>query len=345
LNQSEQEVQYYNALKLSGCESVTCLRGLPIDQLETLNQAVQNASYPGPGVGYGVYNFGPVVDGKFIQELPGLAFQLGHFYDVPLIVDRDGYEGYIFSNMSTKTQVAETTDAEDMFPFGGPAFFSRLYQLYPRSSYNSTFFQRQTWFGDFIINCPTYYMGFNAVERNTNRSAVWKLVFKAGTQLHGATGAFLASNTTSFPGANNQTLAEWMSSYWISFAVTGDPNPMRTSDAPYWQGYMSGGDGSVANGESVGFSIQSVTYTTVGPAPDPDVSEKCEFFGAHVSTTAVREFDFGRVLISFSGVRCHQLTGPCCAEGASSSSEFTVPRAVVWHVRPSNVTPQYIPCM
>ena len=91
LNQSEQEYQYYNALQLSGCDSVTCLRGLPIKQLETLNQAVENASYPGPGVGYGVYNFGPVVDGRFLKELPGEAFQLGHFYDVPLIVDREGW--------------------------------------------------------------------------------------------------------------------------------------------------------------------------------------------------------------------------------------------------------------
>ena len=90
MNSSEQEVQYYNALQLSGCDSVTCLRALPIKQLETLNQAVQNASYPGPGVGYGVYNFGPVVDKRFLIELPGIAFQLGHFYDVPLIVDRDG---------------------------------------------------------------------------------------------------------------------------------------------------------------------------------------------------------------------------------------------------------------
>src|SRR5258708_1800963 len=75
------------------------------------------------------------------------------------------YEGVIFSNMSATTQVQETVDAKDMFPLAGPAFFSRLYQLYPRPSYNSTFYQRQTWFGDFIINCPTYYMGFNAVER------------------------------------------------------------------------------------------------------------------------------------------------------------------------------------
>ena len=172
-------------------------------------------------------------------------------------------------------------DAEYLFPFAGPAFFSRLYQLYPRAEYNSTFFQRQTWFGDFIIACPTYYMAFNGVERNKNSSAVFKLTFAAGSELHGATTLFLASNITGWPAANNHTLAEIMTSYWVSFAVTGDPNPMRTSDAAYWPSYYSNGNGTVADGEAVGFDTLQVTYTTIGPAPDPDANEKCEFFGAH----------------------------------------------------------------
>ena len=260
---------------------MNCLRTLPINKLQTLNQASQNQSYPGPGVGYGVYNYGPVVDGRFLIELPNLAFQRGHFYDVPLIVDRDGYEGVIFSNMSVTTQVQETVDANYLFPFAGPAFFSRLYQLYPRQVYNSTFFQRQTWFGDFIIDCPTYYMASNAVDRNSNRSAVWKLVFYAGSELHGATTDFLASKGIGFPNANNHTLAEIMSSYWISFAVSGDPNPMRVSGAPYWESYMSEGPGTVSNGESVGFQVNFVTYTNIQSRFDPDVNEKCEFFGAH----------------------------------------------------------------
>ena len=72
-----------------------------------------------------------------------------------------------------------------------------------------------------------------------------------------------------------------MTSYWISFAVTGDPNPLRLSSAAYWPSYINGGDGSIASGESVGFETLAVTYTTVGPAPDPDAREQCEFFGAH----------------------------------------------------------------
>jgi len=124
-------------------------------------------------------------------------------------------------------------------------------------------------------------MAFNAVERNSNSSAVFKLTFAAGTELHGSTSPFLANADINWAGANNMTLAEIMTSYWISFAVTGDPNPLRTSNAAYWPSYTSAGAGVVANGESIGFETLAVTYTTISPAADPQADEKCEFFGAH----------------------------------------------------------------
>lgn len=43
--------------------------------------------------GYGDFYFGPTVDGTFIRDLPSNEFQNGHFAKVPLITNRDGYEG------------------------------------------------------------------------------------------------------------------------------------------------------------------------------------------------------------------------------------------------------------
>ena len=282
LNASTQERQYVSALQAAGCGDLNCLRGLSASALQTVNQKDQNVSYPGPGDGYGTFWFGPVVDGKFVQQLPDQAFKTGRFYKVPLIVDHDAYEGDIFSNMTQTTQMEETTDAMDLFPGAGPSFFSRLYGLYPQSAYNSTFFQRQTWYGDFIINCPTYEMATAMTDAadNANTSAVFKLTFAAGSELHGATTVFLASNQTGWPVANNHTLAQIMSGYWISFAVTLDPNPMRVDGAPFWESYMSGGNGSAAVGESVGFDTLAVTYTSISTQPDPDVSQQCDFFGS-----------------------------------------------------------------
>jgi len=78
----------------------------------------------------------------------------------------------------------------------------------------------------------------------------------------------------------NQTLAEIMSSYWISFAVTQDPNPLSASIAPCWPSYMSGGNGTTSNGESVGFDVLAVTAASIGVDTDPDASAQCDFFGS-----------------------------------------------------------------
>ncbi|KAG8165240.1 hypothetical protein KVR01_005515 [Diaporthe batatas] len=280
LNSSQQEIQFSQALRLANCSSVHCLRELSSEALGTVGQAVQNASWPG-ATGYGSSYYGPVVDGAFIRELPDQAFKAGRFYDVPLLVEHSAYEGLLFSNTSETTQAEQVMDAMDLFPYAGPAFFSRLYQLYPASDFNSSVFQRQAWFGDFIISCPTYYMASRAVDVSRNASAVFKLIFAAGTEIHGATGPFLQNADIEWAGANNRTLAEIMTAYWISFAVTHDPNPLRDARAPYWPSYVSGGSGTVAEGESVGFSTLAVTYASIGPQQDPDMGAKCDFFGSN----------------------------------------------------------------
>ena len=121
LNASTQERQYFTALQLASCSDLNCLRSLSSSTLENLNQGDQNASYPGPGNGYGTFWFGPVVDGKFVRKLPDQEFKTGNFYKVPLLVDREAYEGDIFSNMSQTSQIAETTDVSRYDHCGGPA--------------------------------------------------------------------------------------------------------------------------------------------------------------------------------------------------------------------------------
>jgi hypothetical protein len=56
----------------------------------------------------------------------------------------------------TISRAIETADAQILFPFARPSFFTRrYYQLYPATEFNSTFWQRATWFGDFIVNCQS----------------------------------------------------------------------------------------------------------------------------------------------------------------------------------------------
>ena len=125
---------------------------------------------------------------------------------------------------------------------------------------------------------PTYYMASAAVDHNSNKAAVYKMIFSAGTELHGASGPFLYSPYTNYPGANNATIAEILTSYYVSFAVTGDPNIMRSPKAVFWPSYITGGKGTVEDGEGVGFTVLDITYSSIVPGVDPDVSPQCDFF-------------------------------------------------------------------
>jgi hypothetical protein len=125
---------------------------------------------------------------------------------------------------------------------------------------------------------PTYYMATAAIDRNSNSSAVFKMIFYAGSEIHGASGSFLLSQTTNYPGANNLTIADILTKYYISFATTLDPNPLRAAEAPYWPSYIAGGGGSFASGEGVGYTVLDINYTMIGAVRDPDASTGCDFF-------------------------------------------------------------------
>ncbi|THW50961.1 hypothetical protein D6D21_01632 [Aureobasidium pullulans] len=73
---------------------------------EALTNAI-DASYEigyaqGP-YAYGVFYYGPAVDGRIIQDLPFQELEAGYFAKVPLITDHTTFERAGFSNLSTKT--------------------------------------------------------------------------------------------------------------------------------------------------------------------------------------------------------------------------------------------------
>lgn len=192
-NNSILEGQYRDLLTASGCNNIQCLRNLNESALQTATQQTYVDAYNSQPLGiygFGDFYYGPSVDGDIIRDLPSNEWKQGHFTKVPLLVDRDGYEGFYFSNQSVLTTEGTTMDLQGLFPYAKQSFFDRLYQLYPTDAYNSTFWQRQTLFGDFIINCPSYYMASAMSDAGV---LTYKLIFNAGNQKHGATGPFITA--------------------------------------------------------------------------------------------------------------------------------------------------------
>lgn len=182
-NDSVLEVQYDLLLNTTNCENILCLRSISATELANATQATYIIGFAERIYGFGDFFYGPYVDGEIIRQLPSEEFKKGHFTKVPLLTNREGFEGVLFSNTSETTMAEETLDLETLFPNAKQSFFNRLFDLYPGSNFNSTFFQRAQLFGDFIISCPTYYMS-TAVSDSGN--PVYKMIFDAGTEIHGS---------------------------------------------------------------------------------------------------------------------------------------------------------------
>jgi len=125
----------------------------------------------------------------------------------------------------------------------------------------------------------------------------YKLVFDAGSELHGATVPFLFRIDAA--QINNATLAYIMKDWFLSFAIKHDPNALSFTDTPkpHWPQYLGGanhkadgvGDGGVGNLTELGksdFNVMDVNYTMIGVTPDLDASARCDFF--HAQSYAIR---------------------------------------------------------
>ncbi|GAM86419.1 hypothetical protein ANO11243_044330 [Dothideomycetidae sp. 11243] len=269
------EIQYRELLAATACDDITCLRSVSSEALDAASQSAEKAAYASHLYGYGDFYWGPSVDGKYIQDLPSNEFKQGNFAKVPLIVDRDEYEGVLFSNRSETTVAQETADLELLFPNARQSFFSRLYSLYPAKNFNDTVSQRQQIFGDFIIDCPTYYMATAASDHGL---PTWKMVFDAGTELHAATSPFLYNTGTGSTG--NTRLGNIMKDWFLSFAIHMDPNMQSFTNAekPYWPQYQAV--------SSLNLTIINVQDTKISVRADTDASPQCDFF--HGQSYAVR---------------------------------------------------------
>ncbi|RMJ24384.1 Carboxylesterase family [Aspergillus sp. HF37] len=275
-NQSSNERQYRLLLDTASCSNIDCLRRLPINKLATAVQSTFNTAYENGHYADGDFYFGPSVDGEVIRQLPSQEFKQGHFTRVPLFVNHNALEGYAFSDQNMAGKEAALQDVRTLFPNAKESFISRLFDLYPASDFNSTFHQRARWFGDFIINCPTYYMATAVADYG---SPVYKLYFAAGSDLHGAVAPFVKSRNLNGL-ADNSTLSSIMRDYYVSFAVSLDPNAESYTDIPrpYWPTYMGEQNGD--------FSVLNVTDSLISVNRDADASPRCDFF--HAQSYVVR---------------------------------------------------------
>jgi para-nitrobenzyl esterase len=209
--------------KAAGADSLAALRRLPAADLLKVRRV--------PGVAGRVWDAN--VDGWFLPETVAAIFERGKQNDVPILI------GSTAGEETSPRLPAVTADAlreEAQRDFGADA--AGFAKVYPVSSDDSARMVQQDLHRDETFGWPT--REWARAQAKTGKSKVYFYFFNyvapgpyadAGLPApHGAELAFVYDWVTSRTDTDtkwrdqDRKLAETMSTYWINFATTGDPN-------------------------------------------------------------------------------------------------------------------------
>jgi carboxylesterase type B len=218
--------QYRRILEASNCQNLECLRELPIKELVKAGDKSHTTARKAQELASGLFYWGPTVDGTIIKDFPLNEFDNGHFSKVPLLTDRNEFEGVVFTNFSLTNTDDVIEDLSVVWPDKPRSTLVKLLNMYPATLYNGVILQdimlvsilklikginsitqwltgktilpdavmqRQAIFGDVLINCPSNYIANGVSAAGLD---AYKMVFNAGIKIHGATTFYLFNEMT-----------------------------------------------------------------------------------------------------------------------------------------------------
>jgi hypothetical protein len=214
-NRSWLNHQYNRFQDAANCTSLSCLRNLSLYDIRVATNVSYDDAWDDGDFGDGHFYWGPVVDGINIRDYPRREFERGNFAQVPVLTDRDGYEGLTFTETDIESHDDLITQLKHFWQGVSDTFLNRTLAVYPTSLYNASYLeslpvvQRRLnssgtldhltdWYAqmlgilsDTVVDCPTHHIAESVSQVGL---PAYKMVFNNGAQTHGATSAYLYSH-------------------------------------------------------------------------------------------------------------------------------------------------------
>ncbi|WP_231941651.1 carboxylesterase/lipase family protein [Burkholderia sp. PAMC 28687] len=189
--------------------------------------------------------YSPSVDGYVLPADPYSRFAAGQQQHVPLLEGQNADEGVIFAataGIPSDSAANFTAAATSAF---GTNNINTFLQFYPASTTAQAQQSEVTLAGDLVIASQTWEMA--NLQRTTGQSTVYSYYFSQTSPynplpIHVSEVPYvfqdLVPNGHGAVNASDLAVADAMSSYWINFAKTGNPNG---SGLPNWPAYTGPG--------------------------------------------------------------------------------------------------------
>ena len=196
------------------------------------------------------YRFSPAVDGWALPDYPAILYDKSMQHDVPLILGTNADEGTMFAMIIPYKTVEEHLAAvKDEYG----EYADEIMALYPADEpgdIRDAFIEH---FADTTFIAPTRAM-VRAMDKVSSNAYLYQFTRKSPTMP--AMGAFHSMEIAyAFDNVDESKvkevdlkLSDTMSTYWVQFAKTGDPN---CNGLPEWPAYKTASDQHLELGDTI----------------------------------------------------------------------------------------------
>lgn len=229
---------WFSSLKFAEEYGKNYLNKLGVDNIEAARQLSPEQIQKGVAR-FDAFPFFPVADGATIPTDGYELYQQGKFNDVDVIIGFNSDEGAAFVQ---PMQALKPDGFEKMVKDGYGQFAEILLKLYPHSTDKEVFKSQKDFWRDPLFGWPTWALANLHAQKSKNKTFAYYFDFHDEKSPDGAShGAEIPYTLMLKPGikAGNPMDAEnammnLMSSYWVNFAKTGNPNG---KGLPKWNVY------------------------------------------------------------------------------------------------------------
>lgn len=201
--------------------------------------------------------------------------------------------GLSFTNSSVSTAAEVTANVATLFQTADVGFLAALDWYYPTRDFTGSYFDQnffssppfaalsaqgittqnpyfwklQELVGDYVINCPSFYLGLAASNSNI---PVWKSLFNTGSYVHGSFVPYLLQDSRA---VDNATLSNIVKDYYLSFVTDLDPNTATSTSGttrPVWPRYQLDSSRS--------YPVLEFNTTSIAVREDRDAGARCRFW-------------------------------------------------------------------
>ncbi|KAI9885339.1 MAG: hypothetical protein M1823_002848 [Watsoniomyces obsoletus] len=258
-DQKEKILQDY--LKLLKVSTVAEARAKSELELRVAN-AIQVGLSP-----YGQFVYGPVVDGKYVPDLPGKLLLQGSFIKrLKIMAGHNTNEGLVFTSPFVRTDDQYINFLKENLPSASSETIDFIAKtLYPptfdgSAGYKDQIMRTASTLADLGVSCNTNYLG-RAYGNNT-----YNYLFSVPPALHGQDTPYTFYNGPN-PLVSSEPVAVALQNYITSFAMSGSPNE---EGVPVFNLYGKENEVQSLNGDQTNAKIEEVK--------DPAADERCSWW-------------------------------------------------------------------